>query len=609
MNKDLTTGKPEKVLWQFCLPLFGSIIFQQLYNIADSFVAGKFISDNALAAVGNSYEITLIFIAFAFGCNIACSVLAALFFGAKQYNDLKTTVYTALISSCVICAALMLVGTLCCDSLLRLIKTPEEVFADSKLYLDIYIYGLPFVFLYNVATGIFSALGDSKTPFIFLACSSTSNIAVDILFVTAFNMGVAGVAWATFLCQGISCVLALVVVFRRFAKIPTEGKVKIFSWNHFGRFAVIAIPSILQQSFISVGNIIIQSVINSFGAAVMAGYSAAVKLNNMVITSLTTLGNGISNYTAQNLGASKYDRIKSGFRAGIKLVWALCVPLVALYVFAGQPLVHIFLESPTGQAMDTGVAFLRIIAPFYFIVSAKLVSDGVLRGAGLMKKFMIATFTDLVLRVALAEVLSRTAEMPPYCSTARRSRGWRTPASCSAASMARRSAAQKMSEQKKASVPNHNVPKKLRIGDSVKVISMNLKGTVHSLPNARGDLYVQMGILRSLVNINDLILLEEDAAPGTKKFQKTSAGKIKMSKSASVSTEINLIGKTTDEAIPLLDKYLAHLPSVRIVHGKGTGALRNAVQAHLKRLKYVKSFHLGEFGEGDAGVTIAEFKD
>ena len=409
MNKDLTTGKPEKVLWQFCLPLFGSIIFQQLYNIADSFVAGKFISDNALAAVGNSYEITLIFIAFAFGCNIACSVLAALFFGAKQYNDLKTTVYTALISSCVICAALMLVGTLCCDSLLRLIKTPEEVFADSKLYLDIYIYGLPFVFLYNVATGIFSALGDSKTPFIFLACSSTSNIAVDILFVTAFNMGVAGVAWATFLCQGISCVLALVVVFRRFAKIPTEGKVKIFSWNHFGRFAVIAIPSILQQSFISVGNIIIQSVINSFGSAVIAGYSASVKLNNMVITSLTTLGNGISNYTAQNLGAEKFDRIQSGFRAGLRLVWMLCIPIVAIYMLLTSNLVYIFLDSATGQAMDVGVRFLHIIAPFYFVVSSKLVADGVLRGAGLMKKFMVATFTDLVLRVLLAVLLSKTA--------------------------------------------------------------------------------------------------------------------------------------------------------------------------------------------------------
>lgn len=174
-------------------------------------------------------------------------------------------------------------------------------------------------------------------------------------------------------------------------------------------------------------------------------------------------------------------------------------------------------------------------------------------------------------------------------------------------------AAGKMSDQKKKTPSGHKIPKNLRIGDSVKVISMNLKGTVHSLPNAKGDLYVQMGILNSLVNINDLILLEEDTSPAGKKFNKTGAGKLKMSKSASVSTEINLIGKTTDEAIALLDKYLddaylAHLPSVRIVHGKGTGALRNAVHAHLKRLKIVSSYHLGEFGEGDAGVTIAEFK-
>lgn len=409
MNKDLTVGKPESVLCRFCLPLFGSIIFQQLYNIADSFVAGKFIGDNALAAVGNSYEITLIFIAFAFGCNIGCSVLAAQLFGAKRYKDLKTAVYTSLISSTVICAVLMAVGMIFCNGLLHLIKTPDAVFADSKLYLDIYILGLPFVFLYNVATGIFSALGDSKTPFLFLACSSLSNIGVDILFVTAFDMGVAGVAWATFLCQGISCVLALVVVFHRFRKIRTEGKMQIFSWQLFGSFAVVAVPSILQQSFISVGNIVIQSVINGFGPAVMAGYSASVKLNNMVITSLTTLGNGISNFTAQNLGAAKYDRIKAGFRAGLKLVWALCIPLVLLYEFAGKWLVYIFLESPTGAAMDTGVLFLRIVSPFYFVVAAKLVSDGILRGAGMMKKFMIATFTDLVLRVALAEILSRTA--------------------------------------------------------------------------------------------------------------------------------------------------------------------------------------------------------
>ena len=406
MNKDLTVGKPGSVLWKFCLPLFGSIIFQQLYNLADSFVAGKFVGESALAAVGNSYEITLIFIAFAFGCNIGCSVIVSQLFGAKRMADLKTAVYTTLISSGIVCLLLMGLGTLLCTDLLELIHTPEDILPDSKLYLDIYILGLPFVFYYNVATGIFSALGDSKTPFYFLAASSLSNIAVDILFVTAFQMGVAGVAWATFLCQGVSCVLAVVVVFRRFRTIETERKPALFSWVLLKKIAVVAIPSILQQSFISVGNIIIQGVINTFGSSVIAGYSAAVKLNNLVITSFTTLGNGISNYTAQNIGAEKPDRVRQGFKAGVKLVWLLSLPLVALYLLGGGVLLRIFLDDTTGTAMQVGIQFLRVLAPFYFVISAKLVSDGILRGAGLMKQFMAATFTDLILRVVLAKVLS-----------------------------------------------------------------------------------------------------------------------------------------------------------------------------------------------------------
>lgn len=194
MIKDLTTGKPSTVLWRFCIPLFGSILFQQLYNIADSWVAGKFIDQNALAAVGNSYEITLIFIAFAFGCNIGCSVIVSQLFGARDYDRMKTAVYTAMLSSAALCVVLMVLGLLCCDSLLSAINTPEVILADSRLYLDIYIWGLPFVFFYNLSTGVFSALGDSKTPFIFLAVSSVTNIGMDILFVTAFRMGVAGVA-------------------------------------------------------------------------------------------------------------------------------------------------------------------------------------------------------------------------------------------------------------------------------------------------------------------------------------------------------------------------------------------------------------------------------
>lgn len=408
MNKDLTSGKPSSVLWKFCLPLFGSIVFQQLYNIADSFVAGKFIGNDALAAVGNSYEITLIFIAFAFGCNIGCSVVVSNFFGAKKYGEMKTSVYTSLIAGGVLCGVLMLFGSIFCGGLLRLINTPENIFADSKLYLDIYIYGLPFVFFYNIATGIFSALGDSKTPFVFLACSSVANIGMDILFVAAFKMGVAGVAWATFLCQGVSCVLAVLFVVLRLKKIGAGEKTKLFSFAILGKVAVIAVPSILQQSFISVGNIVIQSVINTFGSEVMAGYSAAVKLNNMVVTSLTTLGNGISNYTAQNMGAGKHARVKQGFRAGLAIVWIICVPVCALYLIAGKYLMYAFLDDVSGMALKTGLTFLRVISPFYFVIAAKLVADGVLRGSGMMKQFMIATFTDLILRVALAEVLALT---------------------------------------------------------------------------------------------------------------------------------------------------------------------------------------------------------
>lgn len=409
MNKDLTVGKPQTVLWKFCMPLFGSIIFQQLYNIADSLVAGKFIGENALAAVGNSYEITLIFIAFAFGCNMGCSVVVSRLFGARNYKEMKTAVYTACIFSGFVCVLLMLIGITGSGMLLRLIRTPEEVFADSKLYLDIYAWGLPFVFFYNIATGIFSALGDSKTPFYFLAISSMSNIAVDIWFVKAFHMGVAGVAWATFLCQGISCILAMIVVFKRLAKIEEKEKAPLFDLQLLKQIVMIAIPSTLQQSFISIGNIMIQSIINGFGAPVMAGYSAAVKLNNLVITSFTTLGNGISNYTAQNLGAMKLERIKQGFGVGIKLVWMLSLPLFLLYFFSGNIVLKLFMDNPTELAMHTGIIYLKILSPFYFVVSAKLVADGILRGAGMMKKFMIATFTDLILRVLLAFCFSRTA--------------------------------------------------------------------------------------------------------------------------------------------------------------------------------------------------------
>ncbi|MCR5691021.1 MAG: MATE family efflux transporter [Eubacterium sp.] len=408
MTKDLTQGDPKKVLWSFCLPLFGSIIFQQLYNIADSFVAGRFIGEGALAAVGNSYEITLIFLAFAFGCNIACSVLASRLFGAKKLGKMKSAISTSMIATGLVCLLLMVVGLVAGDFLLRLIKTPASLLADSKTYLTIYTLGLPFVFFYNLATGIFSALGDSKTPFYFLVFSSLTNIGVDIFFVKNLQLGVAGVAWATFLCQGFSCLLALGLILIRLHKMESEKKFPVFSKNLLKQFALIALPSTLQQSFISVGNIVIQRVINGFGPGVMAGYSAGVKLNNLVITSFTTLANGISNFTSQNLGAGDYARIKAGFKAGLQMILLISLPLIILYQIFPDKLLGFFLENPSTEALHTGMVFLRILSPFYLVISTKLVADGILRGASLMKAFMVATFTDLILRVVLSILLSKT---------------------------------------------------------------------------------------------------------------------------------------------------------------------------------------------------------
>ena len=404
--KDLTEGTPEKVLWKFSIPMFISVIFQQLYNIADSVIAGKFAGEDALAAVGASYPITMIFMAIAVGSNIGCSVVISSLFGAKKYKEMKTAVSTTLLTAFLLSAVLTVLGLAGTRALMAMIQTPENIFDAGALYLGIYIGGFVFLFLYNVATGIFSALGDSKTPLYFLMASSIGNILLDYLFVAKYGWGVAGVAWATFIAQGIAGVLALLTMARRLSGLKTEGKAPLFSWQMLRRISLIAVPSIFQQSFISIGNIFIQGLVNSFGSSVIAGYSAAIKLNTFAITSFTTLGNGISNFTAQNMGAGKKERVREGFRAGIRMAMLTVVPFFAAFFLAGETMIRLFMKEGSTVALETGILFLRVISPFYFVVATKLMADGVLRGAGFMKQFMAATFVDLILRVILAFCLA-----------------------------------------------------------------------------------------------------------------------------------------------------------------------------------------------------------
>lgn len=411
MNHDLTSGKPSGVLFRFTLPLFGSMLLQQLYNIVDSLVAGKLISEQALAAVSDSFEVTLVYLAFAFGCNIGCSVVVSQLFGAGRKRDLKTAVHTTFLFTAVLCAVLTAAGLLAGRPLLIAIDTPAAVLPDALEYLNIYTLGLLPLFFYNISTGIFSALGDSRTPFWFLAGSSVANIGMDVLFVAVFGLGVPGVAWATFLCQTVSCVLAVTTLFRRLRGLGGE-KGELFSFPLFRRIVSVAIPGTLQQSFISVGNLLIQKSINGYFAeellsqAMMAGYGAAMKLNMLTINCLSTVANGVSNFTGQNFGAKKQDRVRAGCRAAVGIALGFAALFTFLYLVFGKALVGLFLESGSGaKALEIGRMFLLIVSPFYAVVAVKLVFDGVFRGAGATRYFTATTFTDLILRVGLAFLL------------------------------------------------------------------------------------------------------------------------------------------------------------------------------------------------------------
>lgn len=406
MITDLTKEHPDKTLWRFLLPMMVSVMFQQFYNIADSMIAGKFAGEAALAAVGASYPITVIYMAFAVGMNLGTSVVVSRLFGAKDEARLKRAVTTAFLACVVLSLALTVFGICFSGTMMRLIHTPDDILADGILYLDIYVYGLLFLLLYNVCTGIFTALGDSKTPLYFLMGSSVGNIALDYIFVAWFHWDVAGVAWATFLAQGISAVLALVTLLRRLKTFANAGKQPIFDASLLLAIVAIAVPSILQQSVISVGNLFVQEIVNRYGSGVVAGYSGAIKLNTFAINTFMALGSCLSSYTAQNLGAGKPERLPLGFRTGIKLSEFAAIPFVLLYFGCSSRMMGLFLNAESTEAIHAGVQFLRIVSPMYLIISVKLMTDGIIRGSGAMAYFVAATIPDLILRVIFALLLT-----------------------------------------------------------------------------------------------------------------------------------------------------------------------------------------------------------
>ena len=407
---NLTTGGVWKTLLMYSLPLFGSAMVQQLYSLADLLVVGNFAEDGALAvdAIGNANVIINVLLAFALGANGGCSVVIARHFGEKDNKRVRETVNTAVISFSALCAFIMAAGFGFANLLLKALSVDGSYYNDCFEYLYIYIGSLPFVFLYNLGCGICSALGDSKTPFIFLVISSVLNVGLDLLFVCVLHLDVAGAAWATFISQAAACVLTVIVLLRKLKSIRPEEKPKIFDRRILKELTVTSVPIILQNSFVSVGNFFVNKRINLLGTDATTGFTTAFKLTSMANMGVVSMTNGLANFASQNRAAGEYARIKKGYLAVLCYALVTSLIFVAVYVSCPQFFTRLFVqqEKLTDAAMEYSVQFITIVSCFLPTVCVKIVSDGAVRGSGGNIGFTVSTFTDLLLRVALVYILT-----------------------------------------------------------------------------------------------------------------------------------------------------------------------------------------------------------
>lgn len=430
----MLTGNPGKALFFFALPMILGNLFQQFYNMADSIIVGQFVGEDALAAVGASYALTNVFVMIAIGGGIGASVITSQYLGAAQYRRMRTSVSTALIDFLAVSVALAAVGLLFNVPIMHGLKTPANIFPDATLYLRIYFCGLPFLFMYNILASMFNALGDSRTPLYLLLFSSLLNIGLDLLFVTRFHWGVAGVAAATVMAQGVSALISFSLLLRRLKGyetepaetggavlaaaglpdqagpeiVPAKGKgmprrQAVFDWQMTGRMVRIAIPSILQQSIVSIGMLLVQSVVNGFGSSVLAGYSAGMRIESICIVPMIAMGNAMSTFTAQNIGAGHPERVRKGYWASYLILLGFAALICVVLLSLKRQIIGAFLqESDVELAFATGTSYLSFIAWFFLFIGLKAVTDGVLRGAGDVVVFTLANLMNLGIRVFVA---------------------------------------------------------------------------------------------------------------------------------------------------------------------------------------------------------------
>ena len=413
MNKrdKLTNGSPFKTLLLFSLPMILSVTLQQFYNICDSMIAGKMISDNALSAVSATYPVTVVYLAIAVGFGVGANIITARFIGEKKYQNAQSSIYTSIITILALALIISGLGLVLLKPLLIMLNVNNQpYYNDAHTYLLFYTCGIIFLFLYNVVTSLFQSLGNSRIPLYLLIFSTALNLILDIIFVKNGH-GIKGISIATFISQGVASIISLMILLIYVKKLYNE-EFKLFNRRILNNILTVAVPSIIQGSIISIGGVMIQRLINSFGPEVTAGYGAAYKIVYVVVNIYTVMSNAISTFTSTNAGASKYDRIKKGFYSGLIICGIITIITTIIFMAIPKPLLSIFGNKDTSiEVVNVGKKFIYCVAPFYIFLCIKIPCDGVLKGAQDMRSFMIGTFADLIIRVVLSYLLGNLLPM------------------------------------------------------------------------------------------------------------------------------------------------------------------------------------------------------
>ena len=408
MTKDLTKGNVWKTLLLFAIPMVLGNLFQQFYNIADTIIVGRTIGAEAIGAVGVSFPIVFMQIAVSVGIGIGSSVIISQLFGAKKLKEVKKASYTSLICTVIGGLIFTLIGEIIARPILVFLKTPEPIMLAALDYLRVIFYGSLAVFVYNVSTAIFNALGNSKAPLVFLTISTIMNIFLDIYCIVNLRMGVKGAAVATVISQVFSALLAIIYLMIKLRGIDDEKIEKYFDFKLFKSISKIALPSMLQQSFVGFGMMALQGAANLFGTNVVAGYTAACKIDAIVILPILNLSNALATFAAQNIGAKKIERVKEGFKVSMIASVIFCISIAIVIYNFGDVFINMFLNdnaAANAEVVAFGTKYLQKLFIYYILMAVFFNTCSILRGAGEMKSFLASSIVNMAVRIAFANIM------------------------------------------------------------------------------------------------------------------------------------------------------------------------------------------------------------